>query len=113
MSKVAFIGSKDAVLGFAPLGVEVYPVEGTEEAEEALERAIKGGASAIFMLEELAAALDERLEALSRLPLPAVTVLPVPGAAARLGRERLRRHMEKALGTAALFQDEIEGEGDA
>ncbi|MFQ6111923.1 MAG: V-type ATP synthase subunit F [Nitrospinota bacterium] len=112
MSKVAFIGKRDAVLGFAPLGVEVYMVEGVEEAGEALERAIKSGASAIFLSEELAPGLSEKLEALSRLPLPALTILPGPGAVPRLGRERLRRHMEKALGTDALFQEEMEGEGE-
>ena len=44
MYKIAVLGDRDSVLGFKALGLDIFPVEGTEEARHTLHKLAKPAA---------------------------------------------------------------------
>ena len=64
MYRIAVMGDERSVLGFAALGLEVYPVSGAEEARTVLHRLAREEVAIIYMTEQLAAGLSaEKLDA--------------------------------------------------
>lgn len=112
--KIAIVGTRDAVSGFALLGVDIVPVEGKQEAVEALIRLKRemapdaGGIernvyAIIFITEDLASGIspdDEKK--LARGALPAIIPLPSHQGATGYGLQRLKRIVERAVGSDIL-----------
>ncbi len=112
--RIAMIGSRDTVAGFALLGVEVVPVEDRDQALEALfrlkrtmqtdENGIERNAYAIlFVTENLLQGIgtdDQRK--LARGALPAIIPLPSHHGATGFGPQRLRTIVERAIGSNIL-----------
>ena len=112
--RIAIIGSKEAVAGFALLGVDVLPVSGNAQATEKLfelKRTMTKEASGverhtyaiIFITEDLASGLSpEDEKKLARGALPAIIPLPSHKGSTGYGLERLNRIVERAVGTNIL-----------
>ena len=52
MYRIGVIGDRDSVLGFQALGLEVCPVENTEEARQALHRMAKENFAILYLTEQ-------------------------------------------------------------
>ncbi|MDP7477032.1 MAG: V-type ATP synthase subunit F [Candidatus Peribacteraceae bacterium] len=112
--KTAIVGSRDAVAGFSLLGVDIEPVESPEEAVEKLlslkkakrtdERGIEVNTYAIvFITEDLAEGISQDDEKkLSRGALPAIIPLPSHQGSTGYGLQRLKRIVERAVGSDIL-----------
>jgi len=112
--RIAIVGSREAIAGFALLGVDVVPVDDRKLVVETLQRlkkettldeqGIERNAYAIvFVSEDLAAAIspdDERK--LSKGALPAIIPLPSHKGSTGYGMERLKRIVERAIGSDIL-----------
>ena len=112
--KTAIVGSRDAVAGFTLLGVDVVPVETLEQAVEELlrlkketredERGVEVNTYAIvFVTEDLAGGIsadDEKK--LARGALPAIIPLPSHQGSTGYGLQRLKRIVERAVGSDIL-----------
>ena len=112
--KTAIVGSRDAIAGFSLLGVDIVPVESPTEAVEQLlklkkekradERGIEVNTYAIiFITEDLAEGIspdDEKK--LSRGALPAIIPLPSHQGSTGYGLQRLKRIVERAVGSDIL-----------
>lgn len=112
--KIAIVGSQDAVAGFSLLGVDVVPVESPTQAVEQLlalkkqtqknERGIDVQQYAIiYITEDLAGGIspdDEKK--LAKGALPAIIPLPSHQGATGYGLQRLRRIVERAVGSDIL-----------
>lgn len=111
--RIAMVGSREAVAGFALLGVDIVPVESPEDAQQELLRlrrvtATDGGVerplyAIIFVSEDLMEGIapdDERK--LAQNVLPAVIPLPSHRGSTGYGLERLRRIVERAVGSDIL-----------
>lgn len=112
--KIAIVGSRDAVAGFSLVGVDVVPVETQKEAVEALlslkketqtdARGIDVNKYAIvFITEDLAGGIspdDEKK--LAKGALPAIIPLPSHQGATGYGLQRLKRIVERAVGSDIL-----------
>lgn len=111
--RIAIVGSRDVVSGFALLGVDVVAVQTQAEAVSALfrlkksvqivdgrERQVYG---VIFASETVLSSLsadDEKK--LSRGALPAIIPLPSHRGSTGYGLERLKRIVERAVGSDIL-----------
>ena len=103
---IAFIGSRDTVAGFVPLGVATFPATDPPAARAALRRCLADHAAVVFVTEEVAGMIEEDLRALRFQPTPAILVVPSAAGGVRLGLERLKTLVEKAVGADILSRDE-------
>ncbi len=111
---IAIVGQKEAVQGFALLGVDVVPAHNGEEAARELLRLKRemcmddqgrerNQYAIVYVTEDLASELspeDERK--LARGTLPAIIALPSFRGSTGYARERLNRIVERAIGSNIL-----------
>lgn len=111
--RIAIVGSKEAVSGFALLGVDVVSVEEGKDAapelfrlkkmmrtEDGKERNVYG---IIFVSEELLSALPaDDVKRLGKGALPAITPLPSHHGSSGYGLQRLKSIVERAVGSDIL-----------
>jgi len=103
--KIAIIGEKDTILGFKPLGIEIYPVTDSKEAEERLKSLAQNRDYAtIYITERLSSQIKKSITELSESSN--IVVIPGRGESLGLARERLKKISEKALGTDILSSEE-------
>jgi len=102
---IAFLGSKDTVKGFKPLGVAIYPSADRESAVQALRACLQEGFAIVCVAEEIAVLLEQELKALRFEPTPAILVVPSMTGSTGLGLRRLKTLVEKAVG-ADIFSRE-------
>lgn len=112
--KLAIVGSKEAIAGFSLLGAEAVAASSQEEAVESLfrlkkemqtdEQGIERNKYAIvFITEDLASGIspdDEKK--LARGALPAIIPLPSHKGSSGYGQARLKRIVERAIGSDIL-----------
>ena len=112
--KLAIVGSPEAIAGFSLLGADTVPANNPTEAVEALfalkretftdERGAERNKYAIvFITEDLATGIspdDEKK--LARGALPAIIPLPSHKGSTGYGLSRLKRIVERAVGTDIL-----------
>ncbi len=104
--RVAFLGSKDTVAGFTPLGVATFPVNGYDSARDAFTICLKNRFAILFVTEEISELLEKELKSIRFEPTPAVLVVPSMMGSKWLGLSRLRNLVEKAVGADILTRDE-------
>lgn len=112
--RIAIVGTKETVGGFALLGVDIVPVDnGVQAVEELLrlkrmmqkdDKGVERNAYAIiFITEDLAGTIspdDEKK--LSRGALPAIIPIPSHRGSTGYGLDRLKRIVERAVGSDIL-----------
>jgi len=107
---MAIIGSRETILGFKALGLEPVYANDSKEAVESLYRLKKektdGGRNKyaiLFIMEDLATDIQpEDYKKLSADPLPAIIPLPSHLGSTGFGVTRLKRIVEKAVGSDIL-----------
>lgn len=99
MYKIAVMGDRDSVSGFASLGLEIFPEEDAERAAATLRRMVAGGYAVIYMTEQLAAQLESEIDRYRHLPVPAI--IPIPGVTGNtgMGLRSVSKSVEKAVGS--------------
>lgn len=103
MRRIAVVGERDSIYGFAALGLEVFPVKDSKEARAVVKRLINEDLAVIFLTESIIAEIyDELLELTAEMQ---VSIIPIPGVAgeSRLGMKALKESVIKAVGTDILF----------
>lgn len=105
MYRIAVMGDRDSIYGFAALGLEVFSVSDREEAVRQLHSLTQREYAVIYITEALAAQLPEELERLAERKLPAI--IPIPGVLGNTGMGMLnvKRSVEKAVGSDIIFND--------
>lgn len=104
MYRVAAIGERDSVYGFAAAGVEIFPIDSPAEAGRLVRRLADNRYAVVFITEELASALDEELDAYRHLPVP--IIVPIPGLSGNtgIGMQGVSRSVERAVGSDILSE---------
>ncbi len=102
MYKVAVIGDKDSIYGFASIGLEICPCDDPVKAGKELHRMAETGYGVIFITEQLASQMETELARYQGLPLPAI--IPIPGVDGNtgLGMKRVSQSVEQAVGSDIL-----------
>lgn len=102
MYKIAAVGDRDSVLGFASLGLDVFSPLETKEASKLIRRLAEEGYAVIFLTEALANELQDELEKYNSSPLPAITLIPGARGNTGEGMKAISRFVEQAVGSDIL-----------
>ena len=92
-------------MGFKALGLDVFPVAGTEEASRILRnitRNTEAEYAIIYIEENLAEHLSAEIDKFKDSPTPAIILIPGRDGSIGLGLSALRSAVEKAVGTNIL-----------
>ena len=101
MYKIAVLGEKSVVQGFAVLGLDVVNCQPGIETRRTLRSiASRGEYAVVYITESCYASLDEEeLEKYENAFTPAVIPIPGPGDGAGAGYKRLNEMVIRAVGT--------------
>ena len=99
MYKIAAIGDRDSVQGFASIGLEVYFADEKREAEKLLKRIANDNYAVIYITEKLASMIPQEIEKYTEAVTPAI--IPIPGVSGNTGEgmNNVSRFVEKAVGS--------------
>ncbi len=102
MLKIAAMGDKDSIYGFASIGVSIFPVIDPAEATKTLRRLVNSQYGVIYITEQLASQITEEIERYASSPLPAI--IPIPGVRGNtgMGLDNVNKFVEKAVGSDIL-----------
>jgi V/A-type H+-transporting ATPase subunit F len=105
MYKVAVLGDRDSIYGFAALGLETYPVENPEEAAKVLKTLAGGQYAVIYITEALQAELETEVDQYVTDYLPAI--IPIPGVSGNTGKgmRNVKKSVERAVGSDIIFNN--------
>lgn len=108
MYKMALVGDKDSIMGFQLLGISIFSVTNKEDTINILNELIKEKYAAVFITEEIASQIFDKIEELQKKYLISVTIIPNKLERKNLGLKILKKSIEKAIGTDILFKKEGE-----
>lgn len=99
MYKIAAVGDKDSIYGFASLGITIFPVDDSAEAAKLIRKLAESEYGVIYITEQLASRISAEAERYASMPLPAI--IPVPGVRGNtgIGLENVSKFVEKAVGS--------------
>lgn len=105
MYRIAVLGDRDSIYGFAALGLDVYPVSDGEEGGRTLRRLAEGDYAVIYVTEALCESLGEELEHYRERLLPAI--IPIPGVNGNtgMGIRMVKHSVEQAVGSDIIFNE--------
>lgn len=106
MYKIAVLGDRDSIYGFAALGLNIYPVRDYDEAVKTLKELAEGPYAVIYITEALQAQLESEIDKYRSKLLPAI--IPIPGAYGNtgIGIRSVKKSVEQAVGSDILFNNE-------
>lgn len=102
MYKIAVLGDRDSVSGFASIGVEAFPVFDKKQAAKTLKNLAEDNYAIIFITESLAADIGSDIEKYSHSVTPAVILIPGVSGNTGEGMSAVSRRIEKAVGSQLL-----------
>lgn len=95
--KTAIIGDGESILVFKAVGVEPFPVKSAAEAEAKLAE-ISKSYKIIFITDDFAAEIDEKIRKYTAQSYPIIVSIPSKAGSNGYGEKTLTDAMEKALG---------------
>ncbi|SHI63274.1 V-type ATP synthase subunit F [Parasporobacterium paucivorans] len=106
MYKIAVLGDRDSIYGFAALGLDTYPVDDQETGAATLKRLADSEYAVIYVTESLQNLLMTEIDKYRTLRLPAI--IPIPGVSGNTGRgvKALKKMVEQAVGSDIIFNNE-------
>ncbi len=103
MYKIAVMGDRDSIYGFASVGLEIVPVDDPAGAGRQLRALAEEGYAIIYVTEALYGHLGKELAAYAESSLPAI--IPIPGVSGNtgIGIKQVKQSVEKAVGSDIIF----------
>ena len=106
MYKIAVIGSRQTVIGFKALGLDVFPAATGEQARKQLKELTRPEQpdeyAIIYIEENLAAEIQSDIDKFKDSPSPAVILIPGRDGTLGLGQTALHAAVERAVGSDIL-----------
>ncbi len=105
MYKIAVLGDRDSIYGFAALGLETFPVSTAEEGEKTLKELAAGGYAVVYITEAMQAECAAEIEKIKGQRLPAI--IPIPGVSGNTGAgiANVKKMVEQAVGSDIIFNN--------
>lgn len=105
MYRIAVIGDKDSVYGYAALGLQVVPLDVADDPTVQLKKLCTGEYAVIYITEALAAELSDELDKYREQQIPAI--IPIPGITGNngMGIAGVKKSVEQAVGSDIIFND--------
>ncbi len=102
MYRIAVMGDRSSVLGFAALGLDVYPQNDLAEARRRLRTLAQNNTAVIYVTEELARDLKSEIDQYKDGLTPAIILIPSQAGSLGLGMGALQSAVERAVGADIL-----------
>ncbi len=106
MYKIAVMGDRDSIYGFAALGLETFSVADKDEGAKLIKKLAYGDYAVIYITEALASLLEDEIEELSSQPLPAIILIPGVSGNTGKGILSVKKSVERAVGSDIIFNKE-------
>lgn len=103
MYRVAVIGDRDSIYGYAALGLDTFPVSEHTEAAKTLRNLAEGEYAVIYITEALAAELEEEVAHYRGSRLPAIILIPGVSGNTGMGIANVKKSVEQAVGSDIIF----------
>lgn len=105
MYKIAVLGDRDSIYGYAALGLDIYPVTNMEDAGRILKKLADDRYAVIYLTEALQAGLVTMIDRYRTDKLPAI--IPIPGVSGNTGMGMLnvKKSVEQAVGSDIIFNN--------
>ena len=105
MYKIAVIGDRDSIYGFATLGLETFPVLSPEEGARKLDELAHTEYAIIYITEQLLGEIRETVGKYKDQQLPAI--IPIPGVNGNTGQGMadVKHLVEQAVGSDIIFNN--------
>ncbi len=99
MYRVAAIGDRDSIYGFAAVGIEIFPTDSSDEAGRLLHRLSVNDYAVIYITEELASSIEDVLDEYKDRAVP--IIVPIPGLSGNtgMGMKSVSKSVERAVGS--------------
>lgn len=99
MFKIAAMGDKDSIYGFASLGLSIFPVDEPQAAVQTLRKIVAENYAVIYITELLASQITDEIDRYRELSLPAI--IPIPGIKGNtgMGMKSVSKSVEQAVGS--------------
>ena len=106
MYRVAILGDRDSIYGFAAIGLDTFPVEDATEAAKKLKELADGRYAVIYITESLQAQLETEIDNYVSSQLPAI--IPIPGVSDNtgMGMRNVKKSVERAVGSDIIFNND-------
>ena len=102
MYKIAVLGDKSSICGFAAVGMDTFEAENAEDAERLIDRLAKNKFGIIYITEGLAAKIPEAMDKYRFTSIPAIIQIPGISGNTGAGLEDVAKSVEKAVGSNIL-----------
>ncbi len=102
MHKIAVMGDRDSIYGFAALGMEPFPATERETAAKTLHRLCEGEYAVIYVTEQLGALLEREIGRYRSQGLPAIILIPGVSGNTGNGMSAVRQSVIRAVGSDIL-----------
>ena len=105
MYKIAVMGDRDSIYGFAALGLDTYPVTDPIEAARKLRGLAEQEYAVVYITEALAETLEAEIDRYREQMLPAIIL--IPGASGNTGKgvAAVKKSVEQAVGSDIIFNN--------
>lgn len=102
MCKIAAIGDKESIYGFASIGMDIFPVNEPKEAIELLKKAESENYAIIYITESLAQKIGSEIDKFKEKITPAVILIPGVSGNTGMGMLSVSKAVEQAVGSDIL-----------
>lgn len=96
--KTAIIGKEDIIIGFKLFGIDIFPVEDREKTKSVLEELVDKEYNLIFITEDIAGPLAERIKEIQEETNISILIIPAPGIKTEISSDMIRVSIRKAVG---------------
>ena len=103
MYKIAVMGDRDSIFGFAALGLEPFPMTDPAEAGKKIKELAENGYAVIYITEALAAQVEPEIERFREVDLPAIILIPGVSGNTGKGILAVKKSVEQAVGSDIIF----------
>ena len=97
--RIAVVGDWNSILGFRALGLETWPVTGSEEAKQVIRDLAKENCAVIYLTEQLAKDLQDTIARYKDALRPAIILIPGREGSLGIGRDNIQQSIKRAIGT--------------
>ena len=103
MHKIAVMGDRDSIYGFASLGMEPFPITDPQHAAKKLHELAAEGYAIIYVTEALGVRIEKDIDHYRSRELPAVILIPGVSGNTGHGIDAVRKSVIKAVGSDIVF----------
>ncbi len=102
MYKIAVIGDRESIVGFASIGLDTFEINDKAIAAAKLKSLAQDGYAVIFITEALAAEISEEILKFKDNVIPSVVLIPGVTGNTGEGMTAVNRSIERAVGSQII-----------